>query len=81
MVAVHPEPSPVAVGVVRLKGENGVRGGKISAMFCDSPLDALSVGQAVELVYRRLGADDGLVKYGWKVRVVDSDASTGKGST
>jgi hydroxymethylglutaryl-CoA synthase len=81
MVAVHPEPSPVAVGVVRLKGENGVRGGKISAMFCDSPLDALSVGQAVELVYRRVGADDGLVKYGWKVRVVDSDASTGKGST
>jgi hydroxymethylglutaryl-CoA synthase len=68
IVAVYPEPSPVAVGVIRLNGEKGLRGGQISAMFCDSNLDELSVGQAVELVYRRLGVDDGLVKYGWKVR-------------
>jgi hydroxymethylglutaryl-CoA synthase len=83
VVAVHPEPSPVAVGVIRLKGEKGERGGQISAMFCDSNLDGLSVGQAVELVYRRLGVDDGLVKYGWKVRTVTttsrSESSDGHG--
>ncbi len=70
VVAVHPEPSPVAVGVVRLTGEGGARGGQVSAMVCDSDLEHLGVGSPVELVYRRLGADDGLVKYGWKVRVV-----------
>lgn len=70
VVAVHPEPSPVAVGVVRLTGEEGARGGQVSAMVCDSDLELLHVGSPVELVYRRLGADDGLVKYGWKVRVV-----------
>jgi uncharacterized OB-fold protein len=79
VVAVHPEPSPVAVGVVRLSGESGERGGQISAMFCDSPLDELHVGQHVELVYRRLGSDDGLVKYGWKFRVVDEPELIGKG--
>jgi uncharacterized OB-fold protein len=68
IVAVYPEPSPVAVGVIRLNGEMGMRGGQISAMFCDSNLDELKVGQAVEFVYRRLGVDEGLVKYGWKVR-------------
>ncbi len=70
VVAVHPEPAPVAVGVVRLKGETGSRGGQISAMFCDTKLDELKVGTAVKIVYRRLGVDDGLVKYGWKVRSV-----------
>ncbi len=70
VVAVHPEPAPVAVGVVRLEGEGGERGGQVSAMFCDSDLGALVVGAPVELVYRRLGTEDGLVKYGWKARAV-----------
>jgi hydroxymethylglutaryl-CoA synthase len=90
MVAVHPEPSPVAVGVIRLRGETGERGGQVSAMFCDSNLHELHIGQTVELVYRRLGIDDGLVKYGWKVRTVTptdaladhgSSAHVGKGSS
>jgi len=73
VVAVHPEPAPVAVGVVRLTGEGGQRGGQVSAMFCDSDLGSLSVGAAVEMVYRRIGVDDGLVKYGWKARVATFD--------
>ena len=68
VVAVHPEPAPVAVGVIRLEGEGGQRGGQVSAMFCDSDLDSLGIGDDVELVYRRIGVDDGLVKYGWKAR-------------
>jgi uncharacterized OB-fold protein len=71
VVAVHPEPTPVAVGVIRFEGEGGERGGQVSGMFCDSDLTALHVGQLVELVYRRIGLDDGLVKYGWKFRVVN----------
>ena len=75
VVAVHPEPAPVAVGVIRLTGEGGDRGGQVSAMFCDSDLGTLAVGTPIDLVYRRLGADDGLVKYGWKARVhVEGDA-------
>jgi hydroxymethylglutaryl-CoA synthase len=70
VVAIAPEPSPVAVGVIRLRGEDSPRGGQVSAMFSDSDLAALSIGQEVELVYRRIGLDDGLVKYGWKVRTV-----------
>ena len=76
VVAVDPEPAPVAVGVIRLEGDAGTRGGQVSAMFCDSPLDQLRVGAPVELVYRRLGRDAGLVKYGWKARLV-----TGAGAT
>ena len=74
VVAVHPEPSPVSVGVARLDGLGGERGGQVSAMFCDSDLGAVRVGSAVELVYRRLGADDGLVKYGWKMRLATRPA-------
>ena len=82
VVAVHPEPAPVAVGVIRLEGEAGERGGQVSAMFCDSNLDELAIGHEVEIVYRRLGVDDGLVKYGWKVRAVlaASDARPEQGS-
>lgn len=70
VVAVHPEPAPVAVAVVRLDGTGGQRGGQVSAMVCDSDLDALGVGTPVELVYRRVGVEQGLAKYGWKARVV-----------
>jgi uncharacterized OB-fold protein len=74
VVALAPEPAPVAVGVARLDGLDGNRGGQVSAMFCES-LDGLAVGAPVELVYRRLGADEGLVKYGWKLRLAgDTDA-------
>lgn len=73
VVAVSPEPAPLAVGVVRLVGESSQRGGQISAMFCDSDLSALHVGQPVEIVHRRIGADDGLVKYGWKIRAVQNE--------
>jgi 3-hydroxy-3-methylglutaryl CoA synthase/uncharacterized OB-fold protein len=76
VVAVHPEPAPVSVGVARLDGLGGERGGQVSAMFCDSDLDAVRVGSPVELVYRRLGADDGLVKYGWKLRLVTDGESS-----
>jgi len=70
VVAVFPEPSPVAVGVILLQGEKASRGGQVSAMFTDSNLEELEIGQPVELVYRRIGVDDGLVKYGWKVRTM-----------
>lgn len=72
VVAVSPEPAPVSVGVARLDGLAGERGGQVSAMFCDADAE-IRVGAAVELVYRRLGVDDGLVKYGWKLRLQDDD--------
>jgi len=77
IVAVAPEPAPVAVGVLRFEGEGGERGGQVSAMFCDTPLDELRVGLEVELVYRRLGVDDGLVKYGWKARALPGTSAVG----
>jgi hypothetical protein len=43
-------------------------------MFCDSDLDAVRVGAGIELVYRRLGVEDGLVKYGWKMRLVEGES-------
>lgn len=72
-VAVHPESAPVAVGVARFAGSEGTRGGQVSAMFVEGGLDRLHVGAPVELVYRRLGCDDGLVKYGWKFRLMEVD--------
>jgi uncharacterized OB-fold protein len=68
-VAVFPEVAPVSVGVARVAGADGTRGGQVSAMFCDTAPDLLKIGASVELVYRRCGIDDGLVKYGWKLRV------------
>ena len=70
VVAVFPEAAPVSVGVARVDGAEGTRGGQVSAMFCDTAPDLLRVGAPVELVYRRAGIDDGLVKYGWKLRVL-----------
>jgi hydroxymethylglutaryl-CoA synthase len=70
VVAVHPEPAPLAVGVVRLQGQPGTRGGQVSAMFCEEALEQLAVGAPAELVYRRVGCEAGLVKYGWKARLV-----------
>jgi hypothetical protein len=70
VVAVHPEPAPLAVGVLRVEGSQGSRGGQVSAMFCDEALGALAVGAPAELVYRRVGCEAGLVKYGWKARLL-----------
>lgn len=72
VVPVSPEPPPVAVGVVRLDGLGGVRGGQVSGMFTDT--EAPRIGMPVELVYRRLGRENGLVKYGWKFRAVEAPA-------
>lgn len=78
IVAVSPEPPPVSVGVLRLDGEGGERGGQVSAMFCDTPSERLASGLPVELVYRRLGLEDGVVKYGWKARALDGRAGDGE---
>lgn len=71
VVAVAPEPVPVVVGVVRLDGAGGERGGQVSAMFTDTPPDRIVVDSPVELVYRRVGVEYGLVKYGWKFRATE----------
>jgi uncharacterized OB-fold protein len=73
-VAVAPEPPPVVVGVVRLEGLKGERGGQVSGMFTETDAGQLRMGDAVELVYRRVGVEDGLVKYGWKFRRVGASA-------
>jgi uncharacterized OB-fold protein/3-oxoacyl-[acyl-carrier-protein] synthase III len=70
VVAVAPEPAPVSVGVVRLDGEGGERGGQLSGMFVADGA-AIAIGAPVELVHRRLGSERGLVKYGWKLRVAE----------
>jgi hydroxymethylglutaryl-CoA synthase len=69
VVAVTPEPAPVSVGVVRLDGEGGERGGQLSGMFVADGA-AIEIGAPVELVQRRLGSERGLIKYGWKLRIV-----------
>jgi hydroxymethylglutaryl-CoA synthase len=74
-VAVAPEPAPLAVGVVRLDGAQGERGGNLSVMLTDTDLGNLAIGQPVALVMRRCGIEQGLVKYGWKGRVIREDAS------
>lgn len=73
VVAVSPEPVPVSVGVVRLDGAGGNRGGQVSAMFTDSPAESIVIDAPVELVYRRVGLEYGLVKYGWKFRVTGGE--------
>ncbi|HEX2161516.1 MAG TPA: zinc ribbon domain-containing protein, partial [Thermoleophilaceae bacterium] len=73
VVGVAPEPAPVSVGVVRLDGASGERGGQVSAMFVDGDA-AIEIGAPAELVHRRLGSERGLVKYGWKLRIVGEGA-------
>jgi len=74
-VAVAPEPAPLAVGVIRLDGAQGTRGGNLSVMLTDSDLANLAIGLPVELVMRRCGIEKGLVKYGWKGRIVRGESA------
>jgi hydroxymethylglutaryl-CoA synthase len=71
VVAVAPEPAPVSVGVVRLDGARGERGGQLSGMFVAGDERRIAIGAPVELVHRRLGSERGLVKYGWKLRIAE----------
>ncbi|MFZ4515126.1 MAG: OB-fold domain-containing protein [Acidimicrobiia bacterium] len=68
VVAVAPDPAPLVVGVVRVDGTQGVRGGNLSVMLTDTDPGEVRIGGPVELVMRRCGVEQGLVKYGWKAR-------------
>jgi len=70
IVYTTPEEGPFPVCVARVSGKEGEYGGKITAMMIDSSMEDVKVGVRVELVFRRHGAEDGLVKYGYKFRVM-----------
>lgn len=70
VVAVAPEPAPLVVGVVRIDGAQGVRGGNLSMMLTDTLPSELRIGLPVEFVMRRCGIEQGLIKYGWKARAI-----------
>ena len=56
---------------MRLDGARGERGGQLSGMFVAGDEARIAIGAPVELVHRRLGSERGLVKYGWKLRIVE----------
>ncbi|MFC1919333.1 hydroxymethylglutaryl-CoA synthase [Chloroflexota bacterium] len=70
VVSVSPEEAPIPVCTARMDGTESERGGKISAMMTDTKPDELDIGLPVELIFRRCGQELGLVKYGYKFRLV-----------
>lgn len=70
VVSVSPEEAPIPVCTARMEGTDSERGGKISAMMTDTKPDELAIGLPVELIFRRCGQELGLVKYGYKFRLV-----------
>jgi len=70
VVYTSPEEGPFPMCVARVSGREGEYGGKITAMMIDSPMEDVKIGANVALVFRRHGAEQGLVKYGYKFKLV-----------
>lgn len=76
IAAIAPEPLPVVIGVARVDEAGGGRGGQVSAMVVASPGVEPRIGLPVRLVFRRVGEESGVPKYGWKF-----EARPGKGQS
>ena len=71
IVAVAPEEAPIPVVTARLDGAQGEYGGKISGMMIpETNPEEVDVGMPVELVFRRCGQELGLVRYGYKFKLI-----------
>lgn len=74
VVYLDPEQAPFPMCIARVAGKQGEYGGKITAMMVDSPMEKVKVGAKVELVLRRHGMENDIVKYGYKFRIIDEKA-------
>lgn len=70
VVAVSPEEAPIPLCVARMDGAKGEHGGKIAAMMTDTKPDEIAIGMPVSLVIRRCGQELGLVRYGYKFKLI-----------
>jgi hydroxymethylglutaryl-CoA synthase len=78
VVGIAPEEAPLPICTALLDGEEAGRyGGKVAALVTDAAPDAIEVGTKVELVPRRGDVEEGLVKYGWKLRPLATNGSAG----
>jgi hydroxymethylglutaryl-CoA synthase len=76
VVGIGPEEAPLPICTALLENEPpGQYGGKVAALVTDAAADAVQVGAKVELVPRRGDVEDGLVKYGWKFRLLTEAAA------
>lgn len=80
VVYLEPEEGPFPICVARVAGKPGEYGGKINTMMVDSPFEAVKVGAPVELVFRRCGVENGMVKYGYKFRIINSEGGAANGA-
>ncbi len=71
VLAVDPEEPPLAVCHARMDGCPGEYGGKISAMITEADPKSVAIGKGVELVFRKCGSERGLIKYGYKFKIVN----------
>jgi uncharacterized OB-fold protein len=53
-----------------MDGALGEHGGKIAAMMTDTKPDEIAIGMPVSLVIRRCGQELGLVRYGYKFKLI-----------
>ena len=63
---------PVIFAVVDfdpLAGTDGA-GGRLPVEVCDTTPDQISVGDRVEMTFRRLNQSDGIANYFWKARPI-----------
>ncbi|MBA3036628.1 MAG: hydroxymethylglutaryl-CoA synthase [Desulfobacterium sp.] len=73
VVYLDPEQAPFPMCIARLAGKQEEYGGKVTAMMVDSPMEDVKVGAKVELVLRRHGIENDIVKYGYKFRLIKED--------
>ncbi len=70
VVYLDPEQAPFPMCIARVAGKQEEYGGKVTAMMIDSPMENVKVGAKVELVLRRHGVENDIVKYGYKFRLI-----------
>lgn len=59
--------APYAVAIIELE-----EGAKLTAQLVDTDIDNISIGDPVEMVFRKISedGDDGVISYGYKFKVV-----------
>lgn len=80
VVYLEPEEGPFPICVARMAGNPGEYGGKVNSMMIDSPFESVKVGAPVELVFRRCGSENGMVKYGYKFRIINGEGGATNGA-
>ncbi len=68
----HKNNSPYALAIVELE-----EGPRVIAQLVDCDFDEIYVGMPVEVVFRRITEEDGLIHYGYKFRPIRSGSHDG----